>query len=35
MENVVNIVTVFKKDSENAKYVYLCDEKTKWNTKKF
>lgn len=33
--NVVNVVTVLKKDGGNVKYVYLCDEKTKWNTKKF
>lgn len=33
--NVLNIVTVLQKDGENVKYVYLCDEKTKWNTKNY
>ena len=33
--NVVIIVTVLQKDGENVKYVYLCDEKTKWKTKNY
>ena len=31
----MNIVTVFKKDGENVKYVYLCDEKQNGTLKNF